>query len=377
MRLDSLKACDRILASLVNALPKKKRATPKAGPQKILFIKLSAMGDLLCLLPSIRMLAISFPNAIIDCMTTNRSNPGLFSRVPFINHVIVMPTSFKEIPFFVMGFLKKIREYDIVIDYEQYYQVSELFSYLGKASAGFSAPLKGKTFSIRVPYEQFLNEKLQFKLLTDAVISHFGATMPQYDFTLRELLTGFSPERKLVKLAESIASHSRKVIVIYPGSSSNASFRRLSIDKYRNVVQQLISEYVVVMAGGPDEIELRDELEFSSPFTYNLIGMLTLQEWAWFFMNYVDLIIGNDGGLLHMAESQAVPVVGIFGPALFRKWGSLNPLSKGVEVDMDCRPCLRNYLGQVPSSCRFGAPKCLDAVTPEMIVSTAESALTT
>lgn len=53
--------------------------------------------------------------------------------------------------------------------------------------------------------------------------------------------------------------------------------------------------------------------------------------------------VGNDSGLMHVAEAVGVPVVGIFGPTV-REFGYFPALenSRTVERDVDCRPCSRN-----------------------------------
>ena len=60
---------------------------------KILAIKLSAMGDAICMMPSLRLLRSKYPNSRIDWLTTKRTNYSIFKGIPFIDKIIVMPTN--------------------------------------------------------------------------------------------------------------------------------------------------------------------------------------------------------------------------------------------------------------------------------------------
>ena len=61
-------------------------------------------------------------------------------------------------------------------------------------------------------------------------------------------------------------------------------------------------------------------------------------------------LVCNDGGLLHIAVSQEVPTVSIFGPTDEKVYGPYPASKKHVVVtnNIDCRPCYR----------RFKLPEC-------------------
>ncbi|KUM03988.1 glycosyltransferase family 9 protein [Chromobacterium subtsugae] len=375
MKLQTLKFLDKLLSTTIAWLPRRRKPSTQA-PRRILLIKLSAMGDAFCLHPVARRLAAAFPAASIDWLTTGRSNPGLFRNLPFLHDTLIVPTQVRALLAWLPRLLFAIRKYDIVMDFDQYYHLSELLSRCGKTSAGFSTALKGKTFSLSIPYDPQLNEKVLFHKLAERVMEHYGVThAPPRDFYLPELLDAFTPSLPLQQLAAEIKTHQLPVVVLYAGSSANAAFRRLDIDKYLAIIEQTRNRHTFVIAGGPDELALKTHFQLQHPNVYELIGSLNLLEWAWLFRHVADLLLGNDGGLLHVAESQSTPMLAIFGPSLFRKWGSINPESRGIETDLPCRPCLKNYLGIVPTRCQFSTVKCLDAIEVATIIANMESML--
>ena len=77
------------------------------------------------------------------------------------------------------------------------------------------------------------------------------------------------------------------------------------------------------------------------------------------------LFVGNDSGLMHLAEAVGVPVVALFGPTVeaFGYFPSL-PQSRVIERRLGCRPCSRN--GSIP--CPKGTGECLTAIAPVAVV---------
>ena len=75
--------------------------------------------------------------------------------------------------------------------------------------------------------------------------------------------------------------------------------------------------------------------------------------------------LGNDSGLMHLAEAVGVPVVGLFGPTVreFGYFPSL-PHSRTVERRLACRPCSRNG----PTPCPKGTVECLRQIPSHAVV---------
>jgi ADP-heptose:LPS heptosyltransferase len=366
MNNSRMKFFDLILTHIVKNLPRKKLFVKP--PKRILVIKFAAMGDALCLMPAIKYLKNLSNDLEIDFLTTSRTNPSIFQKLKFINKIEIMPTSLLKLGRFIIFDLYKFRNYDLIIDCEQYYQFSELISYLGRHSIGFKTPIKGSSFSDSLEYDAKENEKISFLNLVKLVKIRATQIEVAYLFDLPELTNDFKPAKKLTNFAQKLKDDGLPVVIIYPGSSSNASFRRWDLEYFRDVIAALRNNCNFVIAGGPDEIDLKPNLSSFGLSDCDFIGQWSLDEWLWIFQNVADLFVGNDGGLLHLAESQNLPIIGLFGPALYSKWGSLNPNSIGLEINLSCRPCLRNYEGHVPQHCEIGSRACLRDIEPKRVI---------
>lgn len=340
-------------------------------PQKIAIIKLSAMGDVLCLMPAIRQLKKWHPQVEITLITTKRSNPQLFHHTPFLDFIDQLPIS----PLVLIRFIWQFKRchYDLCIDADQYYHLSTWLALQCRYSVGFHTSAKPKKLNLSLTYDIWDNEKTQFlKLISLSV----GRKPPQsFDLTLTEILSADQQHKAHRQLSPYTHSSQRKKIVIYPGSSDNADFRRWPIEHYKQIIIELCrSDYAIYIAGGPDELAIKHEFHAITsqyPHCHNLIGELELSDWLYFLHHHIALFVGNDAGLLHIAEAAGVPIVGLFGPNIYSKWGSLNPQSIGIEIpikSLNCRPCIINSMGQIPKQCWRGDHACLQRISPHKVL---------
>ena len=300
-------------------------------------------------------------------VTTSRINPSLFSKMEFLDDIIILDKSPKFIIKMVFSYFfgKKV---DVAIDFDQYYSVSELLSTFAENSFGYRTNLKGKSFSKTINYDTQLNERYVFKNLSDEMVRSYDLNHYikfDYNYAL-DSLSDISEDFWNHKDFSEYELCKLPLIVIYAGSSKNATFRRWPAERFRKLIKKLQGQAFFFIAGGPDEISL-------IPYFNNLkncsvlINELSLMQWAWIFKHKAQLLIGNDGGLIHLAETQNLPTIGIFGPGLYKKWGSINPQSIPCEVELFCRPCLKNYERKIPQKCWRGSTECLDLITVKYV----------
>lgn len=373
MRVKLLRTLDKLF-SLFIAVAKRKTLS-RERPQKILVVKLSAMGDALCLMPSLRQLKLAFPSAEIDWLTTRRTMPYLFSGSGIIREIHLLPVSPARLVLFFLTKFKFLARYDLIIDFDQYYRISEVLALCGQSSAGFKTPLKGTKYSLTVKYDAWRNEKTMFSELVQSIASHYLIQCEALDPILPELLADFEPSLKVSEFVNQLHESNKPRLFVYIGSSPNAGYRRWPLERFMEVLRVFDPLSNAIIAGGPDEVALKPLIAAQGYSHLDYIGAWNLDEWMYIFREAPGVFLGNDAGLLHVAESQGLPIVGIFGPNISSKWGSINPLSVGLESDTKCRPCIKNYLGQIPASCYRGDVKCIDEISVHHVVAAVSKAL--
>src|SRR5947209_19907767 len=84
---------------------RKKRRLPIENIQNILFIKLAAIGDAILLIPTIRKLKNSFPNASITFMCSD-INKSIIEKIPYVDRIINCRVYDFKNPFKFISFVK-------------------------------------------------------------------------------------------------------------------------------------------------------------------------------------------------------------------------------------------------------------------------------
>jgi heptosyltransferase-2 len=172
------------------------------------------------------------------------------------------------------------------------------------------------------------------------------------------------PERFVDNVAKRIPSGDGRLIAIAPGS--RWPMKRWSEDRYLDLCRRIIEKHSckVVLLGdandAPTTSRIHDALGEDVIDQAGSIGLMQTAAW----IRCSKAFVGNDSGLMHLAEAVGVPVLALFGPTVeqFGYYPSL-PGSKVCERDLECRPCSRN--GSL--LCPKGTQECLTGIGVEDI----------
>jgi ADP-heptose:LPS heptosyltransferase len=139
----------------------------------------------------------------------------------------------------------------------------------------------------------------------------------------------------------------RPVAAIDPGAGWPT--RTWDLENWRAVAVRLLDagwEVVALGAGGRAQI----------PFTHDLVGKTSIRQAA-SALGRVDVYLGNDSGLMHLAAAVGTPQVVVFGPVPHRARGYATTIP--VEA---AQPCGR-HCGEVCVQPRAGKPRCMDEIS--------------
>jgi lipopolysaccharide heptosyltransferase II len=153
---------------------------------------------------------------------------------------------------------------------------------------------------------------------------------------------------------------SRAWILVHPGAT--APSRRYAAPQLAMAVRALVRSHAlqVVLAGGPDDAELVDNIaRLSEAPTVSVCGKLTLGELG-AALKLASVAVLNNSGPAHMAAALGTPTVSLY--ALTNPQHT--PWQARCDVlfhDVACRFCYK-------STCPEGHHACLDNVAPERVV---------
>jgi heptosyltransferase-2 len=156
-------------------------------------------------------------------------------------------------------------------------------------------------------------------------------------------------------------------IGIVPGGASNMlrqqTLRRWPLAGYVELVRELLSRgYEVVLLGGPDDVWVRPE--FAGLPVLDAIGALSLPE-VIAACDTCDVVVSHDTGPMHLVGLSRAALLGLFGPT---DPGSFLPRRREVRgiwggEGFACRPC---YDGRNFAPCHNNG--CMQQITVPMIL---------
>lgn len=174
------------------------------------------------------------------------------------------------------------------------------------------------------------------------------------------------------------AASSRPLIVIAPGGGRswgpNAHYKQWGASRFAETARSLAGRGArVVLMGDEAEKSLCEEVrDGAGLLDAAVLAGASLGEAAR-VLRSADLFIGNDGGLLHLADILGVPLVGIYGPVDETAYGPRGGNFRHVVIteNVECRPCYKSF--------RFGGcafnKRCLDNIPVSLVLAASERLL--
>jgi len=160
-------------------------------------------------------------------------------------------------------------------------------------------------------------------------------------------------------------SYERPTLGINPGATYGSA-KRWYPDKFATVARTLSVSYDIVIFGGPNEVEMANDIEaaLSGTVVKNLAGKTSIEQLC-AMIGGLDLFITNDSGPMHVAAAYQVPTVAIFGPTRYLETSQWkNEKSIIVRHDMKCAPCMKR-------ECPLGHHECMTTITADEVIEAA------
>jgi lipopolysaccharide heptosyltransferase II len=178
-----------------------------------------------------------------------------------------------------------------------------------------------------------------------------------FDFSraAQKIFTGAGRAAALKKYRKKGAS---KTILIAPFAKFGPS-KMWPLENYRKLIKMIMKKYkkaAIYVTGTKEDMEFDLGREITSHKNYMEMRGAPLNDAAVIAANS-DFFIGNDSGIMHIADALGVPMAVIFGSTSPGWGGPVNSRAEIFYSGEDCQPCFEK-------KCRFGHCNCLKNIKP-------------
>lgn len=332
--------------------PMARAPRPLTAHDRVLLIRLGAVGDVLRTLPALHLLRTTWPDLHIAWIVEELSL-DLLEGHPEIDEVVIFPRGEvrADRPGALVGRLVELRRalrgrhFSVTLDFQGSLKSGLLALLTGAPRRVGFGPGSSREGSFLFanqwvrPSSGTLNRVERNLTLASAV----GARGDDVAMILTERPREASEAEELLR---RLAPDGGPVVVISPGTSSRQDYKRWPAPHYARLARLLREAHraTPLVVWGPGEETLAGEIVRGSGGMASLAPPIGLRALA-AILRRADLFIGADTGPMHLAWGVGCPVVALFGPT---------------------DPRLNAPLG--PAHVVLRDPSRMDGITPEAVV---------
>jgi ADP-heptose:LPS heptosyltransferase len=348
-------------------------------PQRILIVNPFGIGDVLFTTPLIRALRRAFPESRLGYLCNRRTEPVLRNN-PHLDELFIYEkdevvrlwrSSWGKGVAELGGLLRRLHQakFHLVVDLSLGERYGLILKLLGAARRiGFNYRKRGR----------FLTERLLIDgYHDDHVVEYYRRLLWFMGIHLvdgsLELPVSDEDERWTEQwLQERGLDQDQLLVGIVPAGGVSwgidAPFRRWSFEGFAAVGDALIERceaQVILFGEESDRSICQTVARLMKHPAIDVSGQTTLEQFV-SLLGRLGLVICNDGGPLHLAVSQGVKTVSIFGPVDPVVYGPHGPTThhQVVTKPLPCRPCYHQF--KLPP-CPYERA-CLTTIGPAEVV---------
>jgi len=345
------------------------------NPKKILFIKLSSLGDVIMTIPVADLLKKTHPGVQLGWVTEEGGMEALEDYHDLDKLYLFEKKRIEEwarkghyvkIISYLRRFTREIRKegWELSIDFQSLFR-SSLIPFLARIPRR-AASLKGINrlmITDNIPYSTFAGgHAIDW-------YHHLAASLGLISQEKRgRFFFPLSEEKKAAAKAE-LHSYKRPFVGLAPFSKWPS--KNWPVEYYREVARWVTQERggTVFLFGGPGDREKNETIIRGMERGVNKAGELSLSEFA-ARAGEMDLFLSGDSGPMHIAAAMGVKQFAFFGPTKAKKTGPYNPKARIFTIMLACSPCFQK-------TCPLETDQmaCMKELTPSMILREIEKEL--
>lgn len=320
---------------------------------KILIIRYGTIGDTIFASAFYRELRSAMPNARIDILV-DKIAEGVMRNCPYINNIFMLDGKLKNIWAYICLFKK----YDTVYFLKNDNFFTKVAFLAGvKNRIGFNVR-RNKFLTLKAPYNEDRHEiDCYLDLLRISGISIKNSNTELWlDEVNNEKVSKMLSDVKNVKVL--IQAYSRflqknwldeywvKIIKFLSNQCNAQVFYAGDLkDNYSYITQQLNNDIDII--------------------PIDMCGKLSIEE-TMSLIKSMDLVIGIDSGLIHMAAALNISSILLHGPTSLVRWKPRSEKCTILSRKFSCSPCFLQKGSK--KHCKNRTPECMEFLTPDIVV---------
>lgn len=318
---------------------------------KILFITLSNIGDVILSLPALDRLIAVYPKAEVTVLCGEPA-AEIFEDNFYVKRCVALK---RGVSFWdrlkLLRELKK-NEYDLIVDLKNS-ALPLLLKAKYKTYPWFNAPRQTLHMSQRHVYKV-----RKFTLPLEIEAQSNKEALLRNGLSFRKALYVSDKDRQAAQdlLYDANISTDDGFLLISPGARSH--IKRWAVSKFAELGDKLARELEqkIILTGDASDFEVCGSVKKKmASCAINLCGKTSLKCLA-ALLEKAKVVISNDSAVMHLASYFCRPLVAIFGPTDYKKYGPWsNSRFEVVRSHADCSPC-------ETAQCKIGSLKCMDDI---------------
>jgi heptosyltransferase-2 len=336
--------------------------------KRILIRGTNWIGDTVITLPALAAIRKNFPSARISILVRPWV-ADILRGSPLIDELIIFDKKGKDRGISgLFSLAKRLRrkDFQLAILLQNAFEAA-LIAFLAAIPERWGYATDGRSWLLTraVPLSEEIKRRHQMYYYLE-LLSSLGLEIGEPEFRLSPSIEENETGRAL--LAGSNVDLSLPLVGINPGATYGSA-RRWYPERFAAVADQLIEEFSaeIIIFGGKAERDIAlDIIKNIKGKSVDLSGKADIASLIGIFP-FLDLLITNDSGPMHLAAALSVPVVAIFGPTDPATTSPFGDIHSVVRVPVPCSPCLKR---DCPKDHR-----CMKLITPEMVFAEAAKKL--
>jgi heptosyltransferase-1 len=341
--------------------------------KKILFIRLSSLGDLILTLPTLKAIKDRYPDAHISWLVQEafqdvlRGNPYLDEIIPVdllsVTDKYATPTTWLRGGTRFFSNLKKARHvfrerrFDVVLEFQALFK-SGVFAYLNRGAERYGFKNARELSHLFLNHPLFVRDKSRHAVENYLQFArYFGCPTEAVGFPI-----SIPPEdERYIEGVLNQAGIKEGDLTVFVSATARWQSKFWEQGAFARLADELVRRYgaKLLFSGLPSE---RGYLEgITAQMRENALimaGRTTIKQFL-ALLKRSHLYVGVDSGAMHAAAAFGVPVVALFGPSNSRWIGPYGQEEGIVQLKLSCAPC--NKRDCPDKSCMLG-------ITPEMVL---------